>query len=457
MRLFEILVLLADAALISWAVATMGRGAQRPRAPWLPFVFFVPVLAVAAQVTIEGYRWQMVPAYGLAALAPVLGLVSLRRRAAEPVRQTRARRISVATWRVGLSLSLTFAVALPALLPVPRLPEPAGPYAVGTVSYAWVDPDRPEKVTGDPSDRRELAVQAWYPAAPKPGSEPAPYVEYAGDVGPALAEGFGLPPFVFGHLGLVRTHSVAGAPVSGAEDRWPVVIFSPGLGGMRWLYTAMIEDLASRGYTVVAVDPTYESAATVFPGGRVVPAGVRWPEDSGAADRKVTRLVSVRAADARFVLDRLEKLADGPLAGRLDLGRVGMLGHSVGGATTAETLRLDARFEAGVNIDGYLYGKAFQTGFRQPYLLVEGERPSRGEGYTREYVGRRDTLFQNLDGRGEKAKVEGAYHGNFSDGPFLSPLPRWLGWGVGPADPELAIKTTSDRVDTFLDERFGGR
>lgn len=88
---------------------------------------------------------------------------------------------------------------------------------------------------------------------------------------------------------------------------------------------------------------------------------------------------------------------------------------------------------------------------------MEGERPSWREGHTSEYVGRRDALFRNLNGRGERAKIGGAYHGNFSDGPFLSPLPRWLGWGVGPADPEQALKTTSDRIDDLLDGWPGGR
>jgi hypothetical protein len=36
------------------------------------------------------------------------------------------------------------------------------------------------------------------------------------------------------------------------------------------LYTSLLEDLAARGYVVVATDPTYETFAVEFPGGRVL-------------------------------------------------------------------------------------------------------------------------------------------------------------------------------------------
>ncbi len=55
----------------------------------------------------------------------------------------------------------------------------------------------------------------------------------------------------------------------------------------------------------------------------------------------------IRAADSSFVLDQLMDLArvepTSPLAGHLDLQHVGMIGHSLGGATAVQVISTDAR------------------------------------------------------------------------------------------------------------------
>lgn len=43
---------------------------------------------------------------------------------------------------------------------------PSGPYAVGTVVHNWIDPSRLEGASENPTDRRQLIVQLWYPAIP---------------------------------------------------------------------------------------------------------------------------------------------------------------------------------------------------------------------------------------------------------------------------------------------------
>src|SRR5262249_48927782 len=69
-------------------------------------------------------------------------------------------------------------------------------------------------------------------------------------------------------------------------------------------------------------------------------------------------------ADTRFILDQLAALEaghnpdaerrplPGGLPGCLDLARVGVFGHSLGSATTAQAMAHDNRVIAGVNLDG---------------------------------------------------------------------------------------------------------
>ena len=73
---------------------------------------------------------------------------------------------------------------------------------------------------------------------------------------------------------------------------------------------------------------------------------------------------SVRITDTRLVLDELTRLASGTnpdaehralpngLSTALDLAKVGMFGHSLGGATAAKAMAADARISAGINLDG---------------------------------------------------------------------------------------------------------
>ncbi len=58
-----------------------------------------------------------------------------------------------------------------------------------------------------------------------------------------------------------------------------------------------------------------------------------------------------------FVLDQLQRLdsgeIDSPFRGRLDLARVGVLGHSFGARVAARACQLDKRLKAGLMIDGF--------------------------------------------------------------------------------------------------------
>jgi Platelet-activating factor acetylhydrolase, isoform II len=138
------------------------------------------------------------------------------------------------------------------------------------------------------------------------------------------------------------------------------VLFSPGYGINREQGTALVQDLASHGYVVVTISHTYESAQVQFPGGRV---------ELGRNDLDMSPhlAVALRRDDTRFVLDKLHEIAAGAnpnadgrplpagLGQRLDLTRVGMFGHSLGGATALQTMAHDGRVIAGIDLDGTVF------------------------------------------------------------------------------------------------------
>ena len=148
-----------------------------------------------------------------------------------------------------------------------ELPKPTGTYAIGTTSWRLTDRSRAETF-GAPGQLREVEVIAWYPAAPRGGAT-APYLrEGVAEVRP-FAKLFGAEN-AFDNVEGVRTHAELDAPPAEGSSRFPLLVFSHGYTGLPSSYTALLEDLASRGYAVVSVIHPYESTASTLSDGRIV-------------------------------------------------------------------------------------------------------------------------------------------------------------------------------------------
>lgn len=250
------------------------------------------------------------------------------------------------------------------------LPRPTGPYPTGTTLVHMRDERRVDPL--DPAGgKRELMVQLWYPARPAPGKPLAAYAP----PGEAAALQVMQPDVPAGGF-TAATNSRLGAPVRPGVHK--VVFFHHGLCASRTDTTAVNEQLASLGYVVVALGSTHESWAVEFPDGRVVGpsdlafCGAGGDPFSEEGQAILNKLLAVRVADTRFVLDRLAAGAGLPpgLAGAMDTRRVGMFGHSFGGGTAAAVLHADRRFVAGVDLDGFVIGPVAKTGLSKPFLVL---------------------------------------------------------------------------------------
>jgi dienelactone hydrolase len=337
---------------------------------------------------------------------------------------------------------------------VPSLPKPSGAHDVGSQIFRWTDGTRAETLTRNPTDHRQVIAQAWYPADASRG-RPVPYFEAQDKLPGSIA---GLPAFMYASFGEIATHATFNVPVSSDQVTWPVLVFSPGLSIPREVYTALCTDLASRGYVVIALSTPYESAPTVLAGGRVI-GQTAHPDVMGPAPHaELERLIDIRAADSSFVLDQLTALAKAdprsPLAGHLDLGHVGIVGHSLGGATAVQAMAADARFKVGVNLDGKLFGSQPDAHLRRPLLWIQSGGPQ-----TAEYTDGRDRLLDGLGAGGFLITVKGSVHMSFSDDPaYWTAAGRSLvGSAAGAGSISLADMTamTGDTISAFVGPALG--
>ncbi|MET7757686.1 alpha/beta hydrolase [Streptomyces sp. NPDC005389] len=237
------------------------------------------------------------------------------------------------------------------------LPAPTGPYSVGSTVLPLVDRSRTDPWVPT-ADGRALVVTLHYPAARADGGRPAPYATR--EEARLLAEQLG--PGVSGDV-LARTRTHSRTDARPAPGRRPLVLLSPGFSVSRWTLTHLAEDLASRGYVVASVDHAYESYGISLPGGRTLTCVACTALDEGGVHGSV--VTSTRAADMRYVLDRLT----GPRpvwkhADVIDARRIGMAGHSIGGASAASAMVADPRIDAGINMDGSFWEELPAEGLR---------------------------------------------------------------------------------------------
>ncbi|TWF91397.1 alpha/beta hydrolase family protein [Kitasatospora viridis] len=346
------------------------------------------------------------------------------------------------------------------------LPAPTGPHQVGEVALHLVDRSRPDPWHPE-QPQRQLMVSVFYPAARTAGHPEAPYMlpQAAAHFDSVTANDYlqlGLPTGRADWAG-TDTHVAEGAPA--ARGSYPVVVYSPGLGEPRTWDTTLVADLASRGYVVVTVDNTYESPEVQFPDGSL--ATMTMPTDPDAFIRKA---LDVRVADTAFVLDQLQRLnrgqlpgAPADLAGRLDLSKVGMFGHSMGGTAAADAMAADHRIAAGLDMDGNLTNldgslmPVAQHGLDRPFLLMGKDGTTdTGPGW--------NAFEANTPGWTRQLTLKGSQHASFTDAEALLPqlLPRVGQSGqvrandIGTINPALAIHTTEAYVAAFFDHTLRG-
>ena len=351
------------------------------------------------------------------------------------------------------------------------LPAPTGTFAVGRMTYLWSDPAHSDPLAPQPDTKRELLAWVWYPAAPRqPSQTMADYLPPPWRTAVERQRGALLTKFLTRDLSRVRTHSIDNAEVSPQQRAYPVVLMRAGLAGLVTGYTSLAEELASHGYVVLGFDAPYRSSVVVFPDRRVI---ARTPQNNadlftGSEQQQLaTKLVQDWSADMGFALDRLERLntsdPSGRFLGRLDLQRVGVLGHSLGGATALQFCHDDSRCKAGVDVDGAPLGSVITDGVTQPFMFLMADH---GHGRDSDPENRQvgadvQSIYNRLprDGRAF-IMIRGANHFVFSDdGAMLkSPLVMHAlrALGIVRLAGRRQIAVTAHFISTFFDVYLKG-
>lgn len=195
---------------------------------------------------------------------------------------------------------------------LPDAPELSarGTYQVGVQTLEFVNKGQIDilnsKAGNAPIYDRPLTVEVWYPAIKKEGDEGLiTYNEVMGTAGDPKRP---LIPFTF------YGRAIRDAEPITTDRPFPLVVVSHGYVGSRFLMTYLTENLASKGYVVVAIDhteSTFRDAA-------------RFP----------STLLN-RPKDILFVVNEVANLGASKsnhfLSGLVDAAHTGVIGYSMGG------------------------------------------------------------------------------------------------------------------------------
>ncbi|MBE9191164.1 hypothetical protein IQ230_12525 [Gloeocapsopsis crepidinum LEGE 06123] len=364
-----------------------------------------------------------------------------------------------------------------------QLPAPSGQYQVGTTTYYWVDNSRRETyraeiydlqtqslaTTPRPTNLRELVVYVWYPARTDREATTAPYIDegFALATAEEMGSSFGVSPdqFIQVVTRTIQTNAIPKLEFAGAS-RYPVIVFLPGFGATPKFYTRQLEELASHGYVVVAINPTYE-APVLFPDGQVITQSSTFDFSSANSETEqqvFNQAVKIRAEDVSFVLNQLERIntkdPQGLLTGRLDLSRVAIFGHSLGGDTAIEAMKRDRRLKAGINMDGGSYGSFFSSGNKDslncPLMVMSHDGADEAL----------QTFYQRLGANAYRLMIEGTKHTTFMD--FGSILPAFsahsttqeksqITQAIGSIEPKRATQIINAYTLVFFNKYLLGK
>lgn len=158
------------------------------------------------------------------------------------------------------------------------------------------------------------------------------------------------------YINKLRTDVFLNVPIKNGVDKYPVIIYSPGIFQDRDFAIFTVVNIVKEGYIVITLGSLYETDYIIMPNGDVIRAtGELQKEMMGSITDKTWRhLRDIRKRDMLFMVDHVFNInkKDELLKDRIDINSIGAMGFSLGAQSTFEAMADDKRIKAAVLLDG---------------------------------------------------------------------------------------------------------
>lgn len=271
------------------------------------------------------------------------------------------------------------------------------------------------------------------------------------------------------------------------ENIFPLIIFSHGAFGYYESNTSTYMELASHGYVVASLDHPYHSFFTTDTEGNTITVNPEFLQEvmhineEGVSEEEVLQLshswLDIRVADMNFVLDSVqEAVATSKISteiwyisdeateeelttvlSMINTEKIGLMGHSLGGAASVTVGRTRNDIDATIDLDGTMLGEElryengelvfYEEAYPIPLLSISNEEHHLDSTSVEALYVNNVVLENAMDSK--YTYFVGSGHMNFTDLPLFSPiLASFL--GVGEIDATECITTMNEIILEFF-------
>jgi dienelactone hydrolase len=344
------------------------------------------------------------------------------------------------------------------------LPTPNGPYSVAHSVAKFVDGSRVDPYDPD-HGLRNVMVSLFYPVERTKCEHVCP-INYmppatAAFLSQVALDLLGVPN---GTLQAIKMQVCCKTCPSAVDHlrKYPLVLFSPGLGGTRLTYNVIAQTVASSGYVVATMDHTYDAQIVEYPDGTYT-LGKNDSFWDPAYPQRLVDLLSYRVQDARFVLRQLGNLDSVrsliPTAKEpLNNNSAAFFGHSFGGATAIDTAVVEPSLRGVINMDGGLITN-WTAPIHTPTMLLGRADPSPHNRTTDQSW---DAVWKVLHGWKREIGVRDIAHNTYTDMALLLKAAgiektEAIKEYIGGLDATRSLEIVTTYVRTFMDMVLKGK
>ncbi len=337
----------------------------------------------------------------------------------------------------------------------PKLIMPTGKHPISRSTFFYDKTSEKDRI---------VSFELWYPAQSEEHKK-APYHSKA--VTKASAEFLGWPMFYNSYHSKIISNSYSNIKAS-AGKRFPIIIYHHGYSGFASVYQTIFEELASHGYIIVSIAHENESAILIKDEKTVIKTDKNnkfykshFTELNGTKINALQNVIlnsdnlkkntdayknliklsplhnkSTRlwAMDTKLVIKKLREIDNKGcnLKEIFNFAKIGIMGHSVGGATAGQMAASSNLIKAGINLDGFQFGDLINKSIKIPFMFVSSNN-------RRNSFIRYSTFMHNSETICYQAIIRGFSHGTFTDLALFKP------------GGESDIKLQRELILTFFD------
>ena len=433
------------------------------------------VLSTISYSLFENFRWQM--ALSLILIAFILVSYFW-------ITKSKRKKWQKFLWIMLCFVGFCGALMLPIFFPVFEFPQPTGSHNIGTKYLLLTDSSRIELFEPNSGLKREIAIQAYYPAKIDSINKPETYWENASELSKIWTKtnGFNKIPFIWSHFNLIKTHSYLNAEISSTKQTYPVIIFSHGYWQLNKFNTAIIEELTSYGYIVLNISHDYETPFIIYPDKTIkifnknntefkkrIEEDYKFAEIAGDIFKKLSETDKWNEQkelykqlynatpywwesnvtwmkDIQFCIDMIPYLNSQIFNDKLDTNKIGVMGFSFGGGASGLAAIIDDRIKAGINLDGWQYGHLLEKNLTCPFMFMSSE----GHGWASDF------FFERAESTVYDININKMRHANFNDMALTVEIPGRIIGRLGSINGKQGIKLVKKYTISFFEKHLQG-